>query len=127
MPRESLASTVYRAGRLRPHIQAVPLLDAPSSPGGDPRTRHTTGSGLGSLEGWVEDGSQSALEPAARVLVAEAVDRAGFSARGVHRALRVARTIAGLAGAERVGARALAEALQYRACEARRFATAWPG
>ena len=39
----------------------------------------------------------------------------------VHRALRVARTIADLAGEERVTAMRLAEALQYRAYEARRF------
>jgi magnesium chelatase family protein len=46
-----------------------------------------------------------------------------MSARGVHRALRVARTIADLAGEEGVTALRLAEALQYRAYEARRFAT----
>ena len=45
-----------------------------------------------------------------------------MSARGVHRALRVARTIADLAGAERLGVTHLAEALQYRAYERRRFA-----
>jgi magnesium chelatase family protein len=50
------------------------------------------------------------------------VDRGGMSARGVHRALRVARTIADLAGEERGGALRLAGALQYRAHEARRFA-----
>ena len=44
-----------------------------------------------------------------------------MSARGVHRALRVARTIADLAGEERVTAMRLAEAVQYRAYEARRF------
>jgi predicted ATPase with chaperone activity len=38
--------------------------------------------------------------------VTDAVDRAGFSARAVHRALRVARTIADLADEERVSARA---------------------
>ncbi len=42
-----------------------------------------------------------------------------MSARGVHRALRVARTIADLAGEERVSAMRLAEALQYRAYEGR--------
>ena len=47
-----------------------------------------------------------------------------MSARGVHRALRVARTIADLAGEERVGTLRVAEALQYRAYEARRLATA---
>jgi magnesium chelatase family protein len=53
--------------------------------------------------------------------VRTAVDRGGMSARGVHRALRVARTIADLAGAGRVSPVALAEAVQYRAYEARRF------
>lgn len=43
-------------------------------------------------------------------------------ARAVHRGLRVARTITDLAGEERVSVRALAEAMQYRAYEARRFA-----
>lgn len=62
-----------------------------------------------------------ALDAAGRRLVADAVDRGGMSARGVHRALRVARTIADLAGEEHVSALRLAEALQYRAHEARRF------
>jgi len=61
-----------------------------------------------------------ALDPAGRRLIADAVDRAGFSARAVHRALRVARTIADLAGNERISVGALAEAVQYRAYEARR-------
>jgi magnesium chelatase family protein len=43
-----------------------------------------------------------------------------MSARGVHRALRVARTIADLAGEEPVAAIRLAAALQYRAYEALR-------
>jgi len=62
-----------------------------------------------------------ALDAPGRRLIADAVDRGGMSARGVHRALRVARTIADLAGEERVTAMRLAEALQYRAYEARRF------
>ena len=61
-------------------------------------------------------------EPGTR-LVADAVDRGGMSARGVHRALRVARTIADLASEEHVSALRLAEALQYRAYEGRRFNT----
>lgn len=61
------------------------------------------------------------LDAAGRSLIADAIDRGGMSARGVHRALRVARTIADLAGEERVTALRLAEALQYRAYEARRF------
>jgi magnesium chelatase family protein len=62
-----------------------------------------------------------ALDTAGRRLVTDAVDRGGMSARAVHRALRVARTIADLANEECVSVRALAEALQYRAYEARRF------
>lgn len=57
----------------------------------------------------------------ARTLAREAIDRAGYSARAVTRALRVARTIADLADEARVGADALAEALQHRAYEAGRF------
>ncbi len=62
------------------------------------------------------------LDDTGRRLVADAVDRGGMSARAVHRALRVARTIADLAGEERMSALRIAEALQYRAYEARRFA-----
>jgi magnesium chelatase family protein len=63
----------------------------------------------------------SALDSDGRRLFADAVDRGGMSARGVHRALRVARTIADLAGEENVSAMRLAEALQYRAYEGRRY------
>lgn len=61
----------------------------------------------------------AALDDEGRRLVTDAVDRGGMSARAVHRALRVARTIADLAGEPRVGALRLAEALQYRTYESR--------
>ena len=64
-----------------------------------------------------------ALDIAGRRLIADAVDRGGMSARAVHRALRVARTIADLAGEELVRATRIAEALQFRAYEARRSAS----
>jgi magnesium chelatase family protein len=49
-----------------------------------------------------------------RALLGAWAERKGLSARGYHRVLRVARTIADLAGAERVGRLHVAEALAYR-------------
>lgn len=54
------------------------------------------------------------FEPAAITMLRDASDALGLSARAWHRTLRVARTIADLAGDERVGATHLAEALRYR-------------
>src|SRR5206468_9327492 len=48
-------------------------------------------------------------------LLREAADAMRLSARGYHRVLRVARTLADLDGAETVGRIHLAEALSYRA------------
>lgn len=47
-------------------------------------------------------------------LLAQAAGRFGWSARAWHRVLRVARTVADLAGAERIGEAHLAEAIQFR-------------
>jgi magnesium chelatase family protein len=55
-----------------------------------------------------------AATPDARTLVGRAVDGLGLSARGARRVLRVARTLADLAGEGRVGPDAVAEALAYR-------------
>jgi magnesium chelatase family protein len=48
-------------------------------------------------------------------LLRDAADAMRLSARGYHRVLRVARTLADLDGADKVGRVHLAEALSYRA------------
>ena len=49
-----------------------------------------------------------------RALIAAAADRLGLTMRGYHRVLRTARTIADLAGSDRVLTDHLREALSYR-------------
>ena len=49
-----------------------------------------------------------------KALLTEAVDKMKLSARGYHRVMRVARTLADLEGREGVGRIQVAEALSYR-------------
>ena len=53
-------------------------------------------------------------DEAAAILLKQAAERLGLSARAYHRVLRVARTAADLAGIERVGTSQIAEALAFR-------------
>jgi magnesium chelatase family protein len=62
---------------------------------------------------WLE--TRTPVDAAARELLASAAERLGLSARGYHRVLRVARTIADLGEREAIDALAVAEALRYRA------------
>jgi magnesium chelatase family protein len=55
-----------------------------------------------------------ALDEAARALLQRAAERLGWTGRGLHRVLKVARTIADLAGRERLQATHIAEAMQWR-------------
>lgn len=54
------------------------------------------------------------LDDAAEALLGTAVQKMALSARAYHRVMKLARTIADLAGEERVTSAQVAEALQYR-------------
>ncbi len=60
-----------------------------------------------------------ALDGESEKLMKNAYDRLGLTARSYDRILRVARTVADLAGSERIDRRHLAEAIQYRAYDFR--------
>jgi magnesium chelatase family protein len=58
-----------------------------------------------------------ALNDDAQRLIEQAMTRLGLSARAYGRILRVARTIADLAGAEQIATPHVAEAVQYRSLD----------
>jgi magnesium chelatase family protein len=53
-------------------------------------------------------------DAAGETLLKQAISRLGLSARAYHRVLKLARTIADLAGAEAIAATHVAEAIGYR-------------
>lgn len=55
-----------------------------------------------------------ALAPAARNLLHRAMDRLGLSARAYHRVIRLARTVADLAGEDAISETHIGEAIQLR-------------
>jgi magnesium chelatase family protein len=71
------------------------------------------GSSNQALEGQAID-AQCQLDAAAAKFLNTAATRLGWSGRGIHRCLKVARTIADLAGAATVQITHVAEAVQYR-------------
>ena len=75
-------------------------------------TPYRTNAEMGPLE--VREHCQERLAPAARPLLAAAMEQLGLSARAFHRVLKVARTVADLAGSETIESVHLAEAIQYR-------------
>ena len=57
------------------------------------------------------------MEPAAEAVLRAAMDELGLTARAYARILRMARTIADMAGAEVIAREHLFEAIQYRALD----------
>jgi magnesium chelatase family protein len=62
---------------------------------------------------WLD--ARTPMAAGARELLSSAAERLALSARGYHRVLKVARTIADLDGADAIGENQIAEALRYRA------------
>ncbi|MCC6318665.1 MAG: YifB family Mg chelatase-like AAA ATPase [Gemmatimonadaceae bacterium] len=114
------------------HVPAVALQDLPSQPAGAgsaevrarvvcarerQRQRFATQRGVrcnAQASGrWLD--VHTPIEPAARTFLVQAAERAGYSARGYHRVLRVARTIADLESADGLTRAHVAEAIFFRA------------
>ncbi|MEM7482001.1 MAG: YifB family Mg chelatase-like AAA ATPase [Acidobacteriota bacterium] len=102
-PGESSADVAVRVAAARNRQQK-----RHSKAGGGESTTHNAGL---SAEGVRR---HCALDLSAQRLLDSAFERLGLSARAVHRILKVSRTLADLAGRDRIASADLAEAIQYR-------------
>jgi magnesium chelatase family protein len=114
--------------RIDIHIEvpAVPPEDIAGRPEGEPsssirarvtaaRERQLVRQGKPNAQLSAREVGQTAMpDHQGELLLKQAISRLGLSARGYHRILKVARSIADLAGETRVLARHVAEAIQYR-------------
>ncbi len=111
---------------LQVEVPAVPLATLAQAPDGEPsaciaarvaaaRERALQRQGVlnHALSGEALE-RHAALDAAGAAFLESAAQRLGWSARGYHRVLRVARSIADLAGSETITLPQLAEAIQYR-------------
>jgi magnesium chelatase family protein len=114
--------------RIDLHIEvpSLPAHDLLSAPAGEStatiaarslaareRAQARQGCANADLQGQAID-TQSRLEDNATALLQKAAVKLGWSGRSVHRSLKVARTIADLAGSDTIVAVHMAEAVQYR-------------
>jgi magnesium chelatase family protein len=79
--------------------------------------RAASGGALNANLGAAARADALALSPGARATVEAAVRRLGLSARAYHKVLRLARTIADLAGSDAVEREHVGEAVQYRSLD----------
>ena len=78
------------------------------------QVQHTRYGAAGAATNAEADATKLEMLPEARALAEQAADRLGLSARGYTRTLRVARSIADLAGAQAIRRQDIAEALVFR-------------